>query len=375
MSWNWGTADGADGLESNHHIARALRLFWQEHSHWDSRGVVAVVIAALLGLHGSWLLAPASAVAAPLDAQLTGWRSDRSAGVPLPDPRRASPAVIARFFAALPPAAGARLATRYPRLVGNLDGAPPELRYAANAAQAGAPGHHLLAYDRRGDGRIAEVFGDLERADRIAVVVPGVGNRLSNFYTGLDGVRLRAPAEQARQLYGEARRRDPDARVAVVSWLGYDAPDGLGRDAIRQELAGQGAAALARFVDGLSAYRPRATVTVIGHSYGSVVAGLAAHGFSWQVRDLVAVGSPGMGVQSAKELHTTARVWAGAARADWIRHVPGVRLLGAGHGSLPTDPSFGARSLPVTGVADHDGYFRSGASSLTGIALITLGRR
>jgi hypothetical protein len=373
VSSKLGTVSATDEAELADHVLRGLRVFWGEHRHWDGR-VVAIVLAALLGLHGSWLLAPATALATPVDAQVSAWRADRSAGVRMPDPVRATPGEIARFFAGLTPVDRARLAARYPRLVGNLDGAPPALRFAANTAQASAPDHQLLEYDPRGDGRIAEVFGDLSTAEHIAIVVPGVGNRLSNFYTGLDGEPLRAPSRQAHQVYDEARSLDPEARIAVISWLGYDTPDGLGRDAIRQERATAGAAALARFVAGLAAHRPAAAVTIVGHSYGSVVAGLAARALGSQVRDLVAVGSPGMGVDRAVDLHTRARVWAGAAASDWIRRVPGIRVLGAGHGSLPTDASFGARALPVGGVADHDGYFTPGAASLTGIAMILLGR-
>jgi len=57
-----------------------------------------------------------------------------------------------------------------------------------------------------------------------------------------------------------------------------------------------------------------AAVTLIGHSYGSVVTGLAAPGLSRNVHDIVALGSPGMGVSRAADLHTGARIWAGTAR-------------------------------------------------------------
>ena len=113
---------------------------------------------------------------------------------------------------------------------------------------AGAPyaqwtgqGRQFLTFDPRGNGRIVEVFGDLGAADRIAVLVPGVANRADNFNTGLGDVRERAPAVQARALYDAARAESPDGHVAVVAWLGYDAPQGVGRSAAREELARAGA--------------------------------------------------------------------------------------------------------------------------------------
>jgi Alpha/beta hydrolase len=228
----------------------------------------------------------------------------------------------------------------------------------------------VLVYDPHGDGRIAQVVGDLATADRIAVLVPGVDNTLANFATGLGHVLRRSPLWEAGQVRDQAVALDPRARVAVVAWLGYDAPEGISRDALREERAAAGARALVRFVSDLARYRPAADIMVVGHSYGSVVLGLAARSFSPHVRDLVSVASPGMGVDRATDLSTRARVWAGAAPGDWIRRVPGVRLFGAGHDTLPTEPSFGARPLPVDGVAGHDGYFVAGTGSLRAIASI-----
>jgi hypothetical protein len=319
-------------------------------------GVLAGLLVGLLAVPGARARSPATAG----DAQDAGWTGER-----LPDPARTAPTQVARFFAALGPARQASLAARYPRIVGNLDGAPPPLRLAANRG--------FLVYDPSGDGRVAQVFGDLATADRIAVVVPGVDNRLANFATGHGGVLKRAPAWQAEQLYGEAVALDPRARVAVVAWLGYDPPEGIGADAFREERAAAGVDPLRRFVEGVVAYRPGAAVTVIGHSYGSIVVGRAAATLPRQVGDIVSVASPGMGVDRAGDLHTRARIWAGAARADWIHRVPGVRLLGFGHGTLPSGHDFGARPLSTEAVTGHDGYFVPGTGSLHGMASIVLG--
>lgn len=248
-------------------------------------------------------------------------------------------------------------------------------------AAAGTPfsrwagrGRQFLAFDPRGNGRVVEVFGDLGVADRIAVLVPGVSTTANNFNTGLDDVRDRAPAVQARALYDATRAAAPGHRVAVIAWLGYDAPLGVGRTAAREELARAGATALDRFTRDLATLRPRATVTVIGHSYGSVVAGLAAADLPSQVQDIVVVGSPGMGVSRAGDLHASAHLWAGQSPQDWIDWVPAFKVWGAGHGTLPTTPGFGGKVFGTSGVIDHDHYLAPGTQSLSNIVAIVLGR-
>jgi pimeloyl-ACP methyl ester carboxylesterase len=249
---------------------------------------------------------------------------------------------------------------------------PAAAMRAAGEPYAGwvAAGRRFVLFDPAGDGRTAEVVGDLSTADRVVILVPGVGTRLADFDRGLGGVARRAPAVQARAVAAAARSVDPGARVAVVAWLGYDPPDGLGLAAVRAESAADGARELLRFVDAVAAARPTATIAVVGHSYGAVVVGLAAPRLDPRVTDMVAIGAPGMGVGDAGDLRTDARVWAAEAATDWIRRVPGVRLFGLGHGRHPADPAFGARPLPTDGVAGHDGYLVPGAASLTAIARI-----
>jgi pimeloyl-ACP methyl ester carboxylesterase len=211
------------------------------------------------------------------------------------------------------------------------------------------------------------------------VFVPGAGNRLRNFWTGVGGKRFRSPSVQAADLYAEARRHGPVAdRFAVVAWLGYDAPNGLDATAMREDLARAGALALTRFVTGLLAIRPDASIALLGHSYGSTVIGLAAWALPRAVTDIAAFGSPGLGVDDAAQLGGSARIWAGLAAGDLMRWLPGVRLFGIGHGRQPADPAFGARIFGTAGVRDHDHYLAPGTDSLTnvsGIALLGAGTR
>jgi pimeloyl-ACP methyl ester carboxylesterase len=251
--------------------------------------------------------------------------------------------------------------------IGLPDPAPAVPAPAAVDWPAGAtgPGAHVLEYDPRGDGRIVEAYGDLATAARIAILIPGADTTLANFHTGLGGVQRRAPAWQARQLLAAS-----GPGTAVVAWLGYDAPEGFGRAVLRSERARAGADALLRFVYRLTGQCPHATLALIGHSYGSVVLGQAASRLPGQVTDLVAIGSPGMDVARAADLDTTARVWAGSGPADWTRRLPDLRLFGAGHGTNPALPRFGARALDVHDAPGHDGYFGSGTAALASLAAV-----
>ena len=254
-----------------------------------------------------------------------------------------------------------------------LPAAPPSP--APAMADAGEPyaswarsGRRFLAFDPRGDGRAVEVLGEPATAERIAVLVPGVDTRLPDFDRGLGGVSRRAPAVQARTLYAELRAAAPRARVAVVAWLGYDPPEGLSLDSARDLRARAGAAELTAFVRTLPG---RAAVTLIGHSYGALVVGLAAPHLP-RVADVVALGAPGMGARTAAGLGG-ARVWSALAAGDWIRRIPQLRIGHLGHGRRPSAAAFGARALPTTGVTGHDGYLCPGSATLGAVAAVVLG--
>jgi pimeloyl-ACP methyl ester carboxylesterase len=229
----------------------------------------------------------------------------------------------------------------------------------------------VLASDHHGGGRIVAVVGDLRTADRIAVIVPGVATTVDNFDRGLGGVIRRSPYWQATQLHAAARATG--VRVAAIAWLGYDPPDGIGLAAARSDRAVAGAGALAGFVTELAGYRPGASITLIGHSYGSLVIAYAAARLPAQVTDLVALGSPGLDVAHARDLRTRARLWVGSAGRDWTRWLPDLRILGLGHGTNPSRPWFGARRLDVGGAGTHDGYFLPGTTSLRSLAAVVAG--
>jgi hypothetical protein len=261
-------------------------------------------------------------------------------------------------------------------------GSPPGTAYrqaAAAMSAAGEPyatwaadGRRFLAFDDTGDGTAVEVLGDLTRAERVVVLVPGVDTVLRDFDRGLGGVARRAPAVQARTVFDRVRATAPAAAVAVVAWLGYDPPEGFSLDVARDVRARSGATALTGFVRALTAQRPGVAVTLVGHSYGAIVVGLAAPQLR-EVTDVVALGAPGMGAGRAADLGG-ARVWAALAPTDWMRRVPQVRLLRLGHGRRPTAARFGALLLPTDGVTGHDGYLVPGSATLEALAGLILDR-
>ncbi|MQA83257.1 MAG: hypothetical protein GEV03_01155 [Streptosporangiales bacterium] len=241
-----------------------------------------------------------------------------------------------------------------------------------------ASGRQFLLVDPRGDGRAVEVLGDVSTARHIAVLVPGSDQTLANFDGGPANPRT-APARTARLLAGAIEAADPGSvalgRTAVVAWLGYDPPDGLLAGA-RSEPAIAGARALLRF---LHAVNPRgsAHLTMVCHSYGSVVCGHLApvlRDAPGRVGDIVVLASPGMDVGSAAELHTTARLWAARAEGDWIGHVPHLRFAGLGHGADPVSGYFGACVFSTRGARGHAGYYEPGSESLRNVVRIVLGR-
>ncbi|MER6446238.1 alpha/beta hydrolase [Streptomyces venezuelae] len=261
--------------------------------------------------------------------------------------------------------------------------ATPQSRYAANGANlaeaartaedADRPGRaarlramqsggaaRFLSFDGRGTGRAVEVFGELESADRVAVLVPGSDTTLDTYE------RFRAGAVSLQQ-----RLQAEHPHSAVVAWLGYDTPGTVSTTVLSADRADEAAAELAPFLARLHRMSgPGAQLSLLCHSYGSVVCARTTTGSA--VSDVVLFGSPGTGAGSARELPTAARVWAGRGSGDWIGDVPHVRLGGIGFGTDPVDPAFGARAFDA-GAVGHSDYLKPGTESLDSLAAIVLG--
>ncbi|WP_078662367.1 alpha/beta hydrolase [Streptomyces bicolor] len=239
-------------------------------------------------------------------------------------------------------------------------------RAAADRAMAD-PSRHFLTFDGRGPGLATEVFGDLAHADRVAVLVPGSDTSIDTYDRFRDG---------ARALYERLSRESPQGtRTAVVAWLGYETPATVSTTVATAGRAQEAAPELREFIRQLRAVTGQeAHVSLLCHSYGSVVCGRAASHLD--VDDIALVGSPGTGADTAAALHTPARVWAARGGDDWVAEVPHIKvdLFGTtvGFGTDPVSPSFGARVFAAGG-GGHSDYFRPGSTSLANLTRIVLG--
>ncbi|MFE4592342.1 alpha/beta hydrolase [Streptomyces laurentii] len=236
-------------------------------------------------------------------------------------------------------------------------------RHRADALTAMATAERsFLSFDGRDGGRGIEVVGDLARADRIAVLVPGVDTTIDSYG------RLQRGAV--------ALQKELGPRAAVVAWLDYRTPATGSAASVTPGRADQAARTLRSFVDELHRVRPDARLTLLGHSYGSVVCALAAPGLP--VADIVLYGSPGTSLDRAADLRTRATVWAGRASGDWVAEVPHVSVpLPAGSrlgfGTDPVDPAFGARRF-AAGDGGHSDYLAPGSVPLRNLARIVDGQ-
>lgn len=296
------------------------------------------------------------------------------------------------------------LALQAPTLVGGIDGMPPHLRYVANrtlvqreltraeaelAARGDEAGDRLsgridnlrtlltpvaltdptsdqaewharqvLLFDPSGDGRAVEVFGDLGTATHVGTFVPGITNRLDNFSN---------TSRNAERLYTRSRRF-AGARVATIAWLGYDTPEFV--DAPSRITADTWAPALAEFQAALPASLGvrTARTTVIGHSYGSLLTGVAIREEGLTADAFAVIGSPGMNVAHASQLGLPDGVtlYAGRAHDDPV-------ALSESHGTDPAKPWFGAVAFDTGDITGHSAYTAENTTSLTNLASIITG--
>jgi hypothetical protein len=313
----------------------------------------------------------------------------------------AKTAAIREFFAKLPKGDRSWLVVNQPALVGGLDGAPATVRYAANrllieraltheqaelaqlkvadptnsrlvllqkrvarmseflqarVTPDGPKPRQFLLFDPAADGRVAEVFGDLANAKHVAVMVPGVNNRLDN-YDGfaVDAERLMKDRATGREL----------PETAVITWLGYDTP-GLG-DAPLQNKAEAGAPDLHLFRSGLEAAEG-ARFALFAHSYGTLLSSKALQQGA-PFDSVVFMGSPGLGpnVRSATDLNlaTGTEVFAMRAPGDWISYTEA-------HGKDPAGMA-GVRRLATGRSHGHSEYYMDENTALENLQTVLTG--
>ena len=315
----------------------------------------------------------------------------------------------------------------FPSLIGNLDGVPAEFRDDANREnlkvliaklegqhddlsktqleglkgiqekldEGSSPPMFLLGVGDEGNGRAIVSYGNPDTSKNVSAYVPGLGTTLNGDFAD-DTVRRALQTQKGAYKY--------DHSTASVVWLGYDAP-GFTEVASTAD-ADTGAPAYRSFMEGIEATNENKTphITAIGHSYGSLLVGTAAreHGGIPGVSDIVLLGSPGTGAQTAGELNVgKGHVFAASAGNDPVSWLPAKSsLLGPApaivnsldderwFGRDPTSKEFGATRiesgdgpLPLWLSGDgptpaHSGYFDPdrNPSAANNIAKIVAGR-
>ncbi|MEU4731008.1 alpha/beta hydrolase [Streptomyces sp. NPDC023588] len=224
------------------------------------------------------------------------------------------------------------------------------------------PEGYLLGFADTKGGQAIVSIGNPDTADNVVTYVPGTYSNLA----GIEGDLTRA-----EDLQKKARDSDPGRETASILWLGYEAPQSIVPEAASDSWANDAKEPLSRFLTGVDTAHTGGPVnsTVLGHSYGTLVAGkaLAEHP-DMPVDNVIFVGSPGVGVDHAKDLGVPPdHVWAATAKNDMINmapspnavagaflgplYPPGVIELLDDHsilyGTDPTTDNFGGRTFGV----------------------------
>ncbi|WP_051741966.1 alpha/beta hydrolase [Kitasatospora sp. MBT66] len=214
-----------------------------------------------------------------------------------------------------------------------------------------------------GDGRAIVATGNPDKATHTAVFVPGTNTE----FAGVPG-----QIDRIRQLQGYGKRyAEPGESVSVISYLGYDTPESIPK-AANPRRGIDGAEDMRRFSDGLRVAHgePRSHVTYVAHSYGSYAVGVAARGGDGlHADDIVTLGSPGTGVDNAKQLHIDPNhVWISEAEDDMTRFAGGLTL-----GPGPHNIGFGGNNL-YTDTSGHGGYWDRESDSVKNQGKIIAGK-
>jgi hypothetical protein len=224
-------------------------------------------------------------------------------------------------------------------------------------------GAHLIALNTAGRNVKAIVSqGNPETADHVVVSIPGMGAQV-DFACTVEGMTRETAwlrDESATQLERVGRGAET---VAAVAWIWYDTPPWQAPAALRGR-AFRAAPALAKYLRAVrqTSENPRLHLTLVGHSYGSLVAGLALHdGASAVVDDYVAYGSAGFYARDEAQLGMEqGHVYVMLAPDDPIRFPAQLGLFGG-------DPAGGAfTQLSTAAATTADGVRRVGASGHAG---------
>ena len=246
--------------------------------------------------------------------------------------------------------------------------------------QDGVP-RQLLSLETSGKHVTAAVAqGNVDTAAHVGVVVPGL---YSNVAENLDDYDTRAGIMREN-----VQKHAPGEGVAIVSYLGYEAPQNIAEVA-DIGYAQRGANKLSGFLNGLDASREAgpagdAHISVAGHSFGSTTAGIALKQVNPGVVDeLIQFGSPGSGAQDVSEFRLEkGHAWVSATdyKQDMVQGIGDDGRFGKNPAKMP---GYNRLSGDVGDKIDesqpypfqkHGGYFNEGSKALDDISRVIAGR-
>lgn len=359
----------------------------------------------------------AAAVGSPATATLPASASPEQLVRALGDGATPVATEVAAYWSAIAPEQRSALLEQVPGAIGRLEGVDYRDRDAGNRAalaavlsgpsagtatlatamavadalddveDRGLPAQ-LVSFDETEDleARAAIAVGDLDGADSIAILVPGMDYSVHDDLGTLTEAALNLYDEQGEQLLEQGS----SATHAVISWLGYRTPAAAPSiEVLLEDRAIAGGVLLAAALEGLHAVRDDAVLTVVAHSYGTRVATYAlSTGAS--ADSLVLIASPGVAetVRSAAQLAVPpSHVWAARAQndgpaalglnlgglfggnADPIAAGFGAQVFGQG---LGVDYDHGLLESEITG-GERVGYLDLATESLREVAVLGLG--
>ncbi|MFE4948839.1 alpha/beta hydrolase [Leifsonia sp. NPDC056665] len=257
--------------------------------------------------------------------------------VPAKRLRSMTPAQVEEWWSSLTSAARQKYVTELPGVIGTLDGVDAASRSAANRAELARfaaelktiatddpgyaaaqvklraveaiqetlgphpehrkPPRQLLLLDLTGANPKAAVsVGDLDTADHVTYSIPGMMTTVAKDMSAWTSASQNLHFKQ-QQI---ARERGASERIAVVAWLGYDAPQNAAQVSA-SDSARAGGKSLAASLEGTLASRgwpaKSERLSVVGFSYGSTVAAEALKLAS--AGTFASVGSAGIRLESA----------------------------------------------------------------------------
>ncbi|MGW9247736.1 alpha/beta hydrolase [Streptomyces badius] len=296
-----------------------------------------------------------------------------------PEPTRYSPNPNGTYPAVIQNASwtkwNEKYGERFAQLTKTQDGMKSIQERFDATGENGLPPAYLLGFDTEKNGRAIVANGNPDTAAHTAVYVPGTTSNLGGI--GGDIGRM-------TELWRESDAMAGGKEVSTITWLGYDAPQSVVKDAPFRHYADDGAPAFNQFMDGLNVANSTDSGghhTAIGHSYGTTLIGSAARQGELNADDVVFAGSPGVQVGEASQMDVPkGHVWNEEAEGDPVPdlgrfgHGGSQWRFGGGVAIIPSDELFGANQMTTGESEGHSEYWDRETDSLRNQAAVVTGQ-